>query len=564
MKEKPTPSADAVQLRRCAEERLGQQHPEAGPSRADDDTRRLVHELQVHEIELEMQNAELQRARDEMEVGLEKYSDLYDFAPVGYLTLDREGTVREANLAVASLVGIDRSRLVKRRLGVYVSPADQPTFTAFLTKVFETRAREFCEVKILKDGKTPIDVRIEGSAAASGRECRAVIEDLTEQKRAEQDRLILNKLESTGILAGGLAHDFNNLLAVIVLNLELAEESLSPGNDLAQRLAGAKQAAMVAGGLTQQLITFAGGGAPVRRPTRLSGVIRDSACAALSGSQVECEFSLAADLWLAEADERQISQVIRGVVLNAREAMPQGGVVHVHAANLVVGAREDSSLPAGDWVRISIADRGVGIAKDVLPKIFDPYFSTKRRGDRKGMGLGLTVCYSIVQKHGGLITVESEQGVGSTFHIHLPASQSVPAAKPAFVPEIVARHGRILVMDDDEAVRVGLGMSLGAMGHEVKLVECGETAIEAYSRAKGEGRPFDAVILDLTIRRGMGGQETIQALRKMNPAARAIVMSGYSDDPVVLEPERHGFNGVLPKPFDSKDLREVLARVLGG
>ena len=563
MDKKPTPSPAAAALRRCAEERLGQQHPETGAARTEADTQRLVHELQVHQIELEMQNEELQHARDEMEAGLEKYSDLYDFAPVGYLTLDREGTIREANLASASLLGIDRSRLVKRRFGLYVSEACLPAFTAFLTKVFESKHREFCEVRLLRDAKPPVEVRIEAAAAASGRECRAVLEDITEHKRAEEDRLILNKLESMGILAGGLAHDFNNLLAVIVLNVDLAQGTNLPEKELAHLLGGAKRAAMMASSLVQQLITFASGGAPVRKPACLSEGIQASVRSALSGSRVACEFSLAEDLWLAEVDEGQIGQVIRNVVLNAREAMPQGGVVSVRAENVVLGSHEISSLPSGDYVRVSIADRGGGIAKEVLPKIFDPYFSTKQRGDRKGMGLGLTICHAVIQKHGGAIAVESEVGIGTTFHIYLPAFRKELADQNAFVPKILPRHGRILVMDDEDGVRKVLGASIERMGHEVELVEDGERAIEVYARAKAQGRPFDAVILDLTIRRGMGGHEAILALRRIDSAAKAIVMSGYADDPVLQEPERHGFKGVLAKPFDSDNLSNVLARVLG-
>jgi PAS domain S-box-containing protein len=198
----------AAELRRRAEERLRELHPGTGPAQTDADTQRLVHELQVHQIELEMQNEELQKARDQMEAGLEKYSDLYDFAPVGFLTLDREGTIREANLTSASLLGIERSRLVKRRFGLCVSPADLPAFNAFLTRVFESKVRESCEVTLINEGSPPVEVRIEAAAAASGRECRAVLEDITRHKRAEEDRLILNRLESTEILAGeiGRAH----------------------------------------------------------------------------------------------------------------------------------------------------------------------------------------------------------------------------------------------------------------------------------------------------------------------------------------------------------------------
>ena len=498
-----------------------------------------------------------------MEAGLEKYSDLYDFAPVGYLTLDREGTIREANLTSASLLGIERSRLVKRRFGLYISAADRPAFNAFLTKVFESKAREFCEVTLRKEGKPPVEVRIEAVVTASGRECRAVLEDITEHKRAEEDRLILNKLESTGILVGGIAHDFNNLLTMILLNLELAQTLIPPGGELAHLLEQARQAALTSGGLIQQLLTFANGGAPVRKPTRLSGVIQDSVRLAASGSRLRCDFSLAEDLWLAEVDAGQIGQVIRNLVLNAREAMPEGGVISVRAENVVLGPQEQPSLPPGDYVRVSIADWGGGIPKEVLPKIFDPYFSTKQRGTQKGMGLGLAICHTVIQKHGGAIAVESEPGVGTTFRVLLPASRKLLGEEKASVPAGRPRRGRILVMDDEEVVRKLVRRLLEQEGHEVELVEDGQRAVEAYESAKDQGRPFDVVILDLTVRDGVGGRETIRELLKIDPAVKAIVMSGYANDPVVLEPERYGFKGVLAKPFEKLKLREIISRVLG-
>ena len=261
---------------------------------------------------------------------------------------------------------------------------------------------------------------MEAVAFESGQACRVAVTDITARKRAEADRLILNKLESTGILAGGIAHDFNNLLTVILLNLELAQ-TLNPSDDkLALHLAEAKETCLLASSLTAQLLTFAKGGAPIRKAMLLSGVIQESVRPALSGSKVRCEFSLAEDLWLAEVDAGQIGQVIRGMVLNAREAMPQGGVVYVRAENVVLSAQEQPSLPAGEYVRVSIADQGAGIAKEVLPKIFDPYFSTKQRGDQKGMGLGLTICHAVVQKHGGAIAVKSEVGGRDHFR-HLPS-----------------------------------------------------------------------------------------------------------------------------------------------
>ena len=563
MLKKPNLGLDAGSLRRRAEERLREPQSESGQARTEADTQHLVHELQVHQIELEMQNEELQKARDEMEAGLEKFSDLYDFAPVGYLTLDREGTVLEANLTSASLLGIERSRLVKRRFGSCVSASELPAFNTFLAQVFERRTRAFCEVTPLKEGKPQVELRLEAAVAASGRECRAVLEDITERKRAEEDRLILNRLESTAILVGGIAHDFNNLLTMILLNLELAETLIPPGEELANVLEQAKQAARTSGGLIQQLLIFASGGAPIRKPTRLAELIEASVRLAVGGSRLRCDFSLAEDLWPTEVDPGQTGQVFRNLALNAREAMPEGGTISVRAENVVLGPHEHPSLPPGDYIRVSLTDRGGGISKEVLPKIFDPYFSTKQRGAQKGMGLGLAICHAVIQRHGGAIVVQSEPGVGTTFHLLLPASRKPLQPEKASVPAGVLRHERILVMDDEEVVRKLVRRLLQQMGYEVELVEDGQRAVGAYESAKGQGRPFDAVILDLTVRAGVGGKETIRELLKIDRAVKAIVMSGYANDPVVLEPERYGFKGVLTKPFDRQSLWKVLARVLG-
>jgi two-component system cell cycle sensor histidine kinase/response regulator CckA len=315
--------------------------------------------------------------------------------------------------------------------------------------------------------------------------------------------------------------------------------------------------------LTQRLITFAKGGAITREPAHLSGVILESARLAVSGSRARCVFSLAEDLFPAEVDNGQIGQVIRNLVLNAREAMPQGGVISIRAENVVLGPNEHPSLPPGNYVRVSIADQGVGMSKEMLLKIFDPYFSTKEKGDQRGMGLGLTICHAIIQKHGGAITVESEPGMGSTFHIYLLAYRKPLLKSEPFLPASLPRPGRILVMDDEDGLRKMVGVTLRLMGHEVELVEHGQQAIEVYGNAKKQGRPFDAVILDLTVSAGVGGQETIQALLRIDPDVKAIVMSGYASDPVLLEPERYGFKGVLAKPFDVVEMREMLSRVMG-
>ena len=564
VKKKPKISDDPVELRRRAELRLSGHPTETAANRTEAGNQRLFHELEVHQIELEMQNEELEEAGDKMEALLEKYTDLYDFAPVGYLTLDHEGVIRGANLAGASLLGIERSALVNRRFGPFVSAAGLPAFDTFLQRVFASKVRQSCEVTLKVEGRPPLDVAMEAIVFESGQACRVTLTDITERRRAEADRLILNKLESTGILAGGIAHDFNNLLTVVLLHLEMAQSLTPPDEKLARHIEEAKQTSLLARGLTAQLVTFAEGGAPIRRAMPLSGMIQESVRPALSGSNVRCEFSLAEDLWMAEVDAGQIGQVIRNVVLNAREAMPQGGVVFVRAENVVLSPQEQPTLPAGEYVRVSIADNGAGIAKEALPKIFDPYFSTKQRGQQKGMGLGLTICHAVVQKHGGAIGVESEVGVGTTFHIYLPTARKLGDGGKALAPAGVPRHGRVLVMDDEEAVRKVVGLTLWAMGHEVDLAEDGRMAVEVYKKAKSLGRHFDVVILDLTVRGGMGGQETIQALLKIDPTVKAIAMSGYVNHPVILETERHGFKGTLAKPFDGAKLQEILSRVMAG
>jgi signal transduction histidine kinase len=413
-------SNNTADLRRQAETCLPERQAGRVPPRNDADTQRLLHELEVHQIELEMQNAELQRARVDVDAALEKITDLYDFAPVGYLTLDREGGIREANLAGAGLLGVARSGLAKRHFVPFVAPAARPAFDDFLKRVFSSQSRERCEVSLRVEGKPPIEVELEAVVTESGRACRLALTDITELKRAAADRLILSKLESTGVLAGGIAHDFNNLLSAIALSLDLAWTLTPVDGELARCLKNAEEAALVAGGLTQRLLTFSRGGALTRTATSLPGLIRESVEPVLDGSMVSCDFFLAEDLWPVTVDKGQIDQVMRNLILNAREAMPEGGVISVRAENVAQLTREMPALPPGKYVRLTVADRGVGISAENLPKIFDPYFSTKQRGNQKGMGLGLTICHMIIQRHGGAIAVKSVAGEGTSFDIYLP------------------------------------------------------------------------------------------------------------------------------------------------
>lgn len=416
-------AAETSALRRAAEERLSAQGPKLGPARSETDTLRVLHELQIRQIELELQNQELRYAREEVERRLQKYTDLFDSAPVGYLTLDREGTIREANLTSASLLGGERGRLVGRAFESFLSADDRPAFRGFLAKTFEGRGRESSEVMLHWSDRPPTHVMLEAVAMGSGWECRAALTDVTERHRAEADRLLARKCEAVEILLGGLATDYGALLDTMLPNLELARTLVPPGEVfLARRLQEAEWAALRARELTRRLHALAREQVLVRQPTSLPAVIRASVELALNGAPVRSAYSMGEDLWWVDADARQLGRALGNAVRNAREAMPRGGTISVRAQNLRLEAPGDASLPPGAYVRISIADHGVGMPGDVLPRIFDAYYSTKQRGKDQGVGLGLTIAQAIIHKHGGAITVESAVGVGTTVHLLLPAN----------------------------------------------------------------------------------------------------------------------------------------------
>lgn len=381
-----------------------------------------------------------------------------------------------------------------------------------------------------------------------------VFRDVSEKRRIEQELMKADKLNSLGILAGGIAHDFNNILTAILGNIILAKEFTRPGEKIYERLIEAEKASLRAKDLAQQLLTFSSGGAPIKKTMFISELLKESALFALSGSNVQCEFSISNNLWAVEIDEGQINQAINNLIINAIQSMPEGGRIKLTAENVTVSEGEKK----GRYVKISIVDQGIGIPKEHLPKIFEPYFTTKQ----KGSGLGLAIVYSIIKKHGGYIEVETELGVGTTFKVYLPASLKNVFMRKGLKEKIQTGKGKILVMDDEELVRKVVGEMLVFLGYEVEFAKEGIEAIELYKKAKAQGQPFDAIIMDLTIPIGMGGKETINKLLEIDPTVKAIVSSGYSTDPVMTEFTKYGFKGFIIKPFKIKELGEVLYRVI--
>jgi signal transduction histidine kinase/CheY-like chemotaxis protein len=403
---------------------------------------------------------------------------------------------------------------------------------------------------------TASPVRDAGGRIIAGIE---VVRDVTERKRLSEEMAKTEKLESVGLLAGGIAHDFNNLLTGIFGNISLAKMHASGNELVGERLAEAEKASLRASELTRQLLTFAKGGIPIKKTQSIAGIITEAVGFTLSGSRVKAAFALPDDLPPLDVDAGQLHQVFNNLALNAIQAMPQGGVLTVTAARDRPAAGAVPRLPAGDYVRISIADTGDGISPDILPRIFDPYFTTKKTGT----GLGLATVYSIVKKHGGGIAAGSRPGSGAVFDIYLPLSTGKAAIVPQ-KPPVMRGAGTILIMDDEQLILNTADQMLRTLGYRCTCSRDGVDAVSRYKAAFRSKAAYDAVILDLTVPGGLGGREAMQQLLAFDPRAVGIVSSGYSDDPVMADHRLHGFKGMLAKPYDAEALGRAIHSALQG
>ena len=520
----------------------------------------LMHR-ELHVLNEQLENRVVERT-EQLQASEANFRALANNANDGILiTAGSGGDTVYANRRIAEMTGWSIEELLKKSMRDYVAPDTFPDEIKLYSQILEGMpCPNHCEITISqkKGAAIPVEMTISRTLWHGQPAVITIVRDITERKKRDEEFIRACKLKSLSTLAGGIAHDFNNLLTGILGNASIAKTFVNPGDKLHKIMTDLENTSLRAKDLTQQLLTFAKGGAPVKKTVSIAKLLRDSATLVLSGSNVKCDFAIANDLWPVEVDEGQIAQVIHNLIINAKQAMPDGGTIQVSAENFALSAENNPFIKNGKYVKITVKDTGVGIPEEHLPKIFDPYFTTKEEGS----GLGLATAYSIIKNHAGYIMAESAAGAGTTFYIHLPASKKEIDRVEAVEEKLVSGKEKILVMDDDDIIRDVAGKMLTKLGYEVDFARDGSEAIELYKKSKNSGRPFGVVIIDLTIPGGMGGRETMQKLLEIDPYVKAIVSSGYSDDAVMSNYTNYNFKGVIAKPYRIEELSRTVHSVL--
>jgi PAS domain S-box-containing protein len=527
--------------------------------------------LHTSNLELRRQIAERERAEAARAEEQERLSVTLSSIGDGVITIDTTGHVTLLNKVAEALTGWLQHQAMGQPLRVIFRLLDDQKRLAPTTAVEEALQSN----KIVNRTRLTILISQNGTEyliAESGAPIRAqdgsvigavlVFRDMTERQKIEEELVKADRLESIGVLAGGIAHDFNNILTAIMGNISLASMYAKEDDKVSKRLDNAEKAAVRAQDLTQQLLSFSKGGAPLKRLASIKDLIQESVDFSLRGSNVRCELALDHALWPADIDSGQISQVIHNLIINANQAMPNGGILGVRAENVVVDescAEFLVALKPGRYVKIIIADEGCGIPEEQLQRIFDPYFTTKDEGS----GLGLFTAYSIIKKHDGHIDVASAVAIGTTFSVYLPASDRVFDASVSVVSRLTSGSGKVLVMENEEELCEVVEGILLHFGYEVVFAKDGTEAIVAYQYAKDTCAPFDAIIMDLTIPGGMGGKEAIEQLLALDPDVKAIVASGYANDPIMANYRAYGFVSRIAKPYRTDTLHQILREVIG-
>ncbi len=526
--------------------------------------------LEQRVSELEEQAAERIEAHKALQESEERFRLMIETATQMIVLCDPDWKIQYINRAGLTLGGYDEEEVLGHKPVDFMDPQE-------FERVIDLKDRfsqlsgdsvKTCETAFIhRKGHM---VPVEASAAPTVKEGAVTgflftARDISERRQMEEELLRAKKLESIGFLAGGIAHDYNNLLTAMMGYITLAESVLEPDNEALAHLVRARHAANMAKNLSRKLITFSRGGSPMKKRAPVPPLLENTISFALAGSNIECEFLVPPHLWPVEYDDSQMSQAIHNIVINARESMPGGGSIRVEAENMHIRGQTGHPVDPGDWVRITIEDEGYGISTQNLDRIFDPYFSTKEMGAQKGQGLGLAISHSIIRNHQGYLFAESEPDRGTALHIYLPASN--PARGREADHFTLPRKGapaRILVMDDEEIVRDITCEMLDQAGYEVGLARDGPEAIRMFTEHMEQGKPYQVAVLDLTVRGGMGGKEVVGKLLEIEPGLKAVVSSGYSEDPVMTDFSSYGFSASVTKPYSMNELRGAIEKLLKG
>ncbi|MDM8554574.1 response regulator [Desulfococcaceae bacterium HSG7] len=532
--------------------------------------------LRNMQIQMQAQNQQLRqeiRERKQSDQALHdsevKLGSIMNAVTDSIILLDAHGKIIYSNPASGKIFGYTVQELKNKTMkSLLISEEFKTTYNPADGKTFELKA-------IRKNGTVfPVDFSFSAMQMNDEWYSVGIVRDITERMEMQEEIDNARKLDSLGILTGGIAHDLNNLLSVIIGNINLAERDVKPEIGRSKFLNEAEKACFRITDLTKQFTTLSIGGAPVKKSGSIGDLLMETVNFLLPKFDVRYDFFPPNDLWPVKFDRGQMKQAVKNLMINAAESMPAGGSIIIKAENIKAGtetASRNMPFEDGNYVKIIIRDSGIGILEKNLIRIFDPYFSTKSRGVQKGMGLGLTIAWSVITRHGGRLTVESEIGTGTVVSIFLPAyeknteAQKIEKTLPSTLKseeKPTVRTGKILLMDDEMMIRELADEMLSQNGYNAELACDGAEAIELYKSAMNSGKPFDAVILDLTIKEGIGGKATVKALLEIDSHVKAIVSSGYSEDPAVIDFKKYGFCGSLGKPYTMKKLIDILTAIL--
>jgi len=510
---------------------------------------------------------ELSASNNRLRQSEARFRALTETAPDAIISSDGEGRITFFNQAASLIFGYEERELLGRPIEILMPERFHASHRSAMARGSGSCCGAAADKKKTlfakhRDGSEfPIELSLSSWSSGDQSNFTAIIRDITVQLNTQGELLKTQKLESLSILAGGIAHDFNNIITGIMGNVSFARMFLDESHKAAKLLAEAEKASARAAELANQLLTFSRGGEPVKRVFSLQHLVREVVSLLLRGTSVRGVVEIPESIHAVEGDEGQIGQVFTNLIINASQAMPGGGTLTVKARNIALESGNSVALPTGNYVGISFTDEGCGIAAENLKKIFDPFFTTKV----SGTGLGLASAYSIMKKHGGDIEVRSEFGSGATFTCYLPSTGKASAASGAeeSAPTPAgSADASILVMDDDEAIRDLARDLLECLGYGAETCGDGAEAISMYREAAAANTPYAAVIMDLTIPGGMGGREAAERILAIDPEARLLVSSGYSNDPVLANYEKYGFSGAVAKPYRAVDLKNALNSLL--